>query len=532
MSGPGVSWKQSKPDGVFDAIVIGSGIGGLTTAALLARHGRKRVLVCERHYRLGGYTHTFTRPGYEWDVGVHYVGQVGERGALRGAFDHLTLGRLRWAKLPDVYDRIELGGRGYDLRAGTGPFIEGLCAAFPKEARVIKRYVSMVKWTAAQSAAFHLARGLTGVVQSLASPLASWRFSRHARRTTAEVLGELTDNVELKAVLCGQYGDYGLPPTRSSWGMHAAVVGHYLGGGYYPIGGSASFAATFAPVIEAQGGHLATCATVNQILVEGGRAVGVRLEDGSEVRAPLIVSDAGAWNTFGHLLAEKDRPAELMRALQSETRSVSYFGLYLGFRHTDEQLGLNGTNLWLYPDERHDENATRFEADPTAPFPVVYVSFPSAKDPEWATRYPGRSTVDVITMARFDWYQRWANTAWRKRGADYEAQKREVTDRLLEVVYQRLPQLRGKVDVVEASTPLSAANFAGHARGELYGLDHSPIRHTLPLTPRTPVEGLVLSGADVGTCGVAGAMLGGLVAASSVLGGSLMGKVLKPSPRR
>ena len=103
----GRPYKQSVLDESWDAIVIGSGIGGLTAAALLARHAGKRVLVLERHYTAGGFTHTFRRPGYEWDVGVHYVGEVNDPNSpLRAAFDHLTEGRLQWNSMPDVYDRF------------------------------------------------------------------------------------------------------------------------------------------------------------------------------------------------------------------------------------------------------------------------------------------------------------------------------------------------------------------------------------------------------------------------------------------
>src|ERR1700683_272716 len=112
----GVSYKQHPPGDVYDAIVIGSGIGGLTAAALLAKHGGQKVLVLERHYTAGGFTHVFRRPGYEWDVGVHYDGQAkGVRDQVRAAFDHLTDGRLQWHPMPDVYDRIQIAGHSYDF---------------------------------------------------------------------------------------------------------------------------------------------------------------------------------------------------------------------------------------------------------------------------------------------------------------------------------------------------------------------------------------------------------------------------------
>src|SRR5580692_12111765 len=128
----GHAYKQRRIEESWDAIVIGSGIGGLATAALLAKHGGQRVLVLERHYTAGGFTHAFRRPGYEWDAGVHYVGEVSDPGSpIRAAFDHITEGRLRWNPMPDVYDRISIGDRDYDFPTGLERFRAEMGDRFP-----------------------------------------------------------------------------------------------------------------------------------------------------------------------------------------------------------------------------------------------------------------------------------------------------------------------------------------------------------------------------------------------------------------
>lgn len=510
----GRSYKQHPPNGSFDAIVIGSGLGGLVTAAALAKYGQKRVLVLERHYRIGGYTHVFTRPGYEWDVGVHYVGSVGAQGALRPLFDRLTDGQLRWAPLPEVYDAIEWGDRRYELVAGAKHFIAKLAGYFPEERAAIEHYVRLVTITARKNQLGFMSR--LGATPPRSDP-----------RTTREVLLSLTQNEELISVLTGQFGDYGLPPRLSSFAMHAAVVEHYLEGAFYPLGGSSEFARTLAAPIEAAGGHLAISAEVKSVLIEAGAAVGVQLTSGEELRAPLIISDAGLPNTFAHLVPEAHRPPEYAAALKQVQPSSAYLCLYLGFKHTDAELGLTGTNLWVYPDARHDENVERFAADPEAPFPMLYFSFPSAKDPDFQRRHPGRATLEVITMARWEWFSQWESTPWQKRGPEYETLKARFKERLLEAVYRRLPQLKGKVDHAELSTPLSAAHFTGHKRGEIYGLDSSPARFALPLRAKTPVPGLFLTGADLASCGVAGAAFGGVLCAAAILGHKVLWDVIK-----
>src|SRR5580700_461523 len=138
------SYKQHRPEGGFDAIVIGSGIGGLASAALLARRAGKRALVLERHYTAGGFTHVFHRPGYEWDVGVHYVGEVGEGSRMRALFDEITEGRLKWSAMPEIYDRIRIADRSYDFVSGAERFSERMREYFPREGAAIGRYMAQV----------------------------------------------------------------------------------------------------------------------------------------------------------------------------------------------------------------------------------------------------------------------------------------------------------------------------------------------------------------------------------------------------
>lgn len=524
----GLPLKHFQAQGTFDAIIIGSGIGALTCAAMLSRFAHQRVLVLERHYRIGGATHTFARPGYEWDVGLHYVGDVGEGGPLRHVFDRLTDRRLQWVPMPDVYDSIELADRRYPLVSGDERFLEHLGRSFPGKETVLARYLALIRAVAGKGGGYFAARALPSVLAKAVSWVAGRNYARFARRTTWDVLSELTDDEELLGVLTGQWGDVGLPPRRSSFVMHAGVVSHYLGGGSYPVGGSAAVAAAIAPMIDEAGGQLVVGAEVNSIIVRGGRAVGVQLVGGEEFFAPHIISDAGAAVTLGRLLPPSSRPTSLLRQLDAVGPSTSYLGLYLGYECADEALGLTGTNLWLYPDAHHDQNVERFEADSEAPFPVVYCSFPSAKDPDFQPRHPGHATVDVITMARWDSFSRWQHTRWHKRGEDYESVKASLAQRLLATIEARLPQLRGKAAHVELSTPLTAAHFGGRPTGELYGLNHTPARYDLPLRARTSVPGLLLTGSDLVNCGVAGALAGGILTAGALLGPLPVIRLMRP----
>jgi all-trans-retinol 13,14-reductase len=340
-------------------------------------------------------------------------------------------------------------------------------------------------------------------------------------KTTWDVLSELTDNQELIGAITGQWGDCGVTPRQSSFMVHALIAKHYLYGGFYPVGGASEIAKTIIPVIQQPGGEVFTYADVTDILVEKGKATGVRMADGEEIRAPLVISNAGVINTFEKLL-----PADAAEKVGYKSKrrhiipSMPHIGLYIGLKGTPEELGLPRTNFWIYPSADHDDNVQQFLDDPeNTEFPVVYISFPAAKDPDYQNRWPGTSTIEIVAPTTWEMFEPWQDTIWGKRGEDYEALKQKITDQLLEVMYEKLPQLQGKVDYVETSTPLSTAWFCRYGRGELYGLDHNPERFEQDwLKPKTDIPGLYLTGQDILTCGVVGAMIGGLVSTLAIQG--------------
>ena len=513
----------------WDAIVIGSGIGGLSAAAALSKLADKRVLVLERHYTAGGFTHTFRRPGYEWDVGVHYVGEASHpRGMTRRLTDFITDGELEWADMGDVYDRIILGENSYDLVKGLDNFRSQLHEYFPGNKDAINTYLEKVMATAKKAQLFFAEKAMPPFVSTLFGGMMRRPVLKEATRTTREVLEEITQNQELIGVLTGQFGDYGLVPAKSSFFIHSMLVAHYFRGAAYPVGGSSRIAETILPVIERSGGEVVTNAEVGEIIIEDGRAVGVKLVGGHELRAPTVISNAGIINTFGRLVpAAIAGPIGYAAKAREVGPSVAHLSLYVGLKGTTEELQLKKTNFWVYQNHRHEENFERFEADINAPFPVVYLSFPSAKDPDFNRRYPGHSTIEAVTLGPYDSFKRWEGTSWKKRGAEYDELKASLSERLLESIYKYAPATRGKVEIAELSTPLTTRNFAAYPQGEIYGLQLTPNRFKQRwLRPRTPIKGLYLTGADAAGPGVMGALMGGMLCGSAVLKTNVLGRVL------
>lgn len=517
-------YRPERAEGRFDAIVIGSGIGGLSTAALLSRAGR-RVLVLERHYTMGGFTHTFRRKPYEWDVGVHYVGEFHTEGTVpRLLIDYISDGSLAWAPMPANYDRVVFPDRSYDFWAGRERFVEELSGDFPSEREALQRYVGAVDAAAAAAGRFFQQRALPPFLAAPARPLLCRKFLKYADETTLAALRRLTDDPKLVGVLAGQWGTYGLPPGLSSFGIHAIVASHYLAGAAYPVGGAGRIAASILPAIEESGGTLLVAGEVERVLIRNGRAAGVRMASGQEILAPLVVSDAGVVNTFGGLIDEETQRRFGLAAKLAELRpSTGHICLYAGLDETAESLGLRATNRMIFPSYDHDRNVRMFRAEPDAPLPIVYVSFPSAKDPSWEACHGQTATLEVISFAPYEWFEPWEDERWRRRGESYEELKARFSTRLLEALYEHVPETRGKVAYHELSTPLSTRHFANYGRGEIYGLSFTPERFRAAwLGPRTPIEGLFLTGQDAVAHGVAGALYSGLVTASAVLGRNVL----------
>ena len=515
----GRRYRTGRADERYDVIVIGSGIGGLTNAALLSKLGKK-VCVLEQHYTAGGFTHSYERNGYEWDVGVHYIGETERPNSeLRRMFDVVSDGQLKWAPMDRVYDRIIIGGRAYDFVAGVDNFKAELKKHFPEEAQAIDRYVDLVYKVARSVRRFFFAQAMPPGFARVYNRIRRWLVPKETLMNVRDVLESLTKNQELIGVLTGQWGDYGMVPQEATFMMHATVAKHYFGGGNYPVGGSWKMAETILPVIRASGGEVFTYARVKEILIENDRATGVVLENGDRIRARRVVSSVGARLTFEQLLPEAQR---LEHGYEKKLRKVKPSGstltMFLGFKGSARDLKLPKTNLWIYPTADHELNVQKFK-NPDNDFPMIYISFPSAKDPEWDRHYPNKSTVQVITMAPYAWFEQWRGSTWNQRGGDYDSFKDRLAKRLLTELYKQMPQLEGALDFYELATPLSTEWFHLYDRGEIYGLEHDAQRFRQDwLHPITPVKGLYLTGQDVVTAGVGGALMGGVLTTSAMLG--------------
>lgn len=512
-------WSTKAPEGPWDTIVVGSGMGGLTTAAFLAKLGH-RVLVLEQHYVPGGFTHTFDRKGWTWDVGVHAVGEVTERALPGRLLAHLTDGRLRWTSLGPVYDTFAYpDGFRIDFPDDPKQFRANLVEAFPNEVGAIDRYLALVREVSSTMRTYYLARTFPPGIARVTDRLLARRARTWLTTSTKEVVEGLTQDPRLRAVLVAQWGYYGSPPSRSSFAMQALVTKHFLWGGYYPEGGSGEIAAQLLRTVADAGGWTRIKADVEEIRVERGRAVGVRLAGGEEIRATNVVSAVGVLATVRRLLPSEHRSARWARAVDTLSPASAHVCLYLGFEGDIRSAGVSAANLWFYETWDPEDDAWDVSPEQTElGLPrVLYTSFPSLKDPHHDPGPRQRHTGEVVTFVPWSVFEPWKDARWKKRGPAYEALKERIQTAMLEGLLKHLPELRPMVRHVELSTPASTHHFVRPVQGSIYGLEPTPARfRNRWVRPRSPIPGLTFSGSEVATVGVVGAAMGGALAAVAV----------------
>lgn len=499
----------------YDVIVIGSGISGLTVANLLGQVQGKRVLVLEQHYQPGGYTHVFSRKGYTWDVGLHYVGRMFKGTLPRLLFDFMSQGRVEWHRIDDPFEKFVYPDFTFDVSAGKKRYCADLEAMFPAERKAIRRYFADISHVSNWYIRFLLSELLWPPLRKMFR-IVNWYARGLVRTTTSRYLDARIQDPRLRAVLVSQWGNYGLPPSESSFVIHSLVVNHFLDGGFYPVGGSAVIAEKLLDVICSCGGAVLTRHEAVELILENGVVAGVKARtsagDETVFRAPCVVSSVGAYNTFVKLVPKTvNLPfREQLMKLPMGTCTVS---LYLGLKQNPVSLGFKGENHWLcesYDHDWHFDDLGVMAGKPKS----CYLSFPSLKDPS-----AEKHTATIITYVDYESFRLWSGEQSGKRHKEYYALKDIISRGLIDFVEKRYPGFEAIIDYAELATPLSTEHFTDHFEGAIYGLSAGTERYRQNwLSVRTPVPGLYMTGVDVSSLGVIGSMMGGLVTASVLNG--------------
>ncbi|TWT93116.1 phytoene desaturase family protein [Neorhodopirellula pilleata] len=492
----------------YDAIVIGSGMGGLTVASLLAQLGKKRVLVLERHFKLGGYTHSFRRGKYEWDVGVHYVGEMHEGSLSRKVMDLVTGKQVLWHRCGSVVERLHFPEGQFEYPDNPEHLRERLIEKFPEERRAIEKYFRDVKKCQNWIARYFFAKMMPLSLQKVLT----WPGRKLAMTITDDYLKTIRSPF-LRAILTAQWPDFGAKPSESAFAYHSAVTGDFFNGSFYPIGGAQEIADSVKEIVTEAGGDCLVNHPVQEILVKDGKACGVKtIHKGKEFvfTAPIIVSNAGAVTTFKKLVPEGYCEAEKEKAgrLKQGTSAVA---LFLGLNDDPRNHGFDDANYWFFSSLDHSESA---KPEDVLDIRGGFLSFGSLRNPEQQ-----QHTAQIISFSHYDAWEKFADKPWLRRGEEYDRLKDELTEALLSLAEKHVPKIRDLVDYAELSTPVTFEKFSGHAGGMVYGQLCDPDRLDKDQwRVATSLPNLYLSGCDIGSPGINGSMMASIFTAVKILG--------------
>lgn len=500
----------------FDAIIIGSGAGGLATALCLARAGQK-VLVLEQHYVPGGWCHSFTLNGQRFSPGVHYIGLLAEGQSTNDLYKGLGVANdLIFFKMNKKgYDHCLIGDERFDIPAGVINFETALINRFPKEEKNIKEYLSLVQKVNYE---LQLIPKLKGFWQNITVPFRTKHFGKFSLFSLKRVIGWHVKDPVLKAILNAQCGDHGLPPSRAAFPVHCSVMDHYFDGGYYPLGGGSGIVKAMTNKIKEFDGVIRVQQKVSKILIENKKAVGVVLESGEKITATNIVSNADPTTTFLKMVGEEHISKKLKKKLAKTKYSVTSLILFLTLEVDVTKYGIDSGNIWRFKDENIDDHFNKLmqndilEGDK---FPALFISCTTLKDP---ASFNGKyHNFEIVTYVNYDSFSKFDKQN-DYHTAEYENFKNQIINKFLNNLEEIIPDVKSYVVQAELGTPMTNKFYINSTNGNVYGTEKT-LNQVGPFSykNKSEIENLFLSGASTLSHGVTGATYSGIAAAAVIL---------------
>ena len=481
-------------------IIIGSGLGGLSTGVILAKNGYD-VTILEQSGQIGGCLQCFQRDGVKFETGMHFIGSLDDGKVLSNYLNYLEIkDKIVVDKLDNnAYDIVSLNGEKFAFPNSREAFIERFSGRFPDQRENLKRYCDLIEQVAELSPYRNL---------KLLDDDNFFKSNELLFKSINEIIDATITDPLLRNVLVGNISLYSAEFDKTPFAMHAFIFDFYNNGAYRIVGGSDTIAKALSDVLLQHGGKIHTRQKVTKIIVENKIATGVLTADGQYYAADVVVSDINP----KQLIDIVDNTA-FNEAYKSRIRDIknttSVFSLYLRFK--DEAMPYLNSNFYGF---RTDSPWKMIgNVDEKWPNGYLYMHHCHEKNPKFA-----KSGV-ILSYMSIDALSKWNDTKIGRRGADYERFKQEMADRLLDSVENDFPDLRDKIADYHAATPLTYRDYTSTPDGSIYGLAKDVNKGIAGrVSFRTKVPNLFLVGQNINSHGMLGVLVGTMNVCTQLIG--------------
>ena len=488
----------------YDAVVIGSGMGGLVCATIMAKEGYK-VCVIEKNKQVGGTLQTYARDKVIFDSGVHYVGGLDKGQNLYQLFQYLgIMDKVKIRKLDeDAFDSVAFADdpKVYKFAQGYEPFIESLSKDFPGEEGAINKYCEAIKETCAMFPLYNLRHGNFMDKSSV------------LELDTKSYIESLTPNVKLQNVLAGSNLLYAGQAYKTPFYVHALIINHYIESSYRFVDGGSQIARYLTKEIVSRGGIVLRDSKVIRLVEEDGK-----IQYAETVQGKKIYGDKFISNIHPHRTIELTQTEILKKAYRNRVKSlensISTFCVNVVMKKGTFPY-LN-RNFYCFTEDNAWSAINYTEENWPNGYAMFFVA--SSRVTDFA------EGVTVMAYMRFDEVKQWADTFNTvseddDRGPEYEEFKLRKAEILFKDVEKRFPGFRQCIKSYYVATPLTWRDYIGTDDGSMYGIvkDYQEPMKTF-ISPRTKIPNLFLTGQNLNLHGLLGVTVSAIVTCSEIFG--------------
>ncbi len=481
----------------YDVVIIGGGLGGLECGYILSRKGY-HVCILEKNSQLGGCLQTFKRGGVAFDTGFHYVGGLDKGQPLHSLFEYFGLLELPWQRMDDCgFAEVVMKDRSFMLASGYERFVDTLSCHFPRQRQELMNYVAFLE-------------KVEGTIkQKLFSDGSTDEFSESLfGRSAYSFLQETISDLLLRNVLAGASMTMDLYKDEIPLYVFAQINNSFIRSSWKLAGGGSLIAEKLADSIRRMGGTIVTRADVTELVEKDGKIISAVYNNGERAEGKYFISNVHPATTLAlipdskcvrpiyrkRISALPNTPGAFTTHLKCKPGAVPYFN----------------RNIFIYK----NGDPWRCGSAPDSEVDKVMVHAHTAPE-----RSAFTENIDILAPMLWSDVESWADTTVGKRGNEYLDFKNRKAEECIDLVTTHMPELKGNIENVYTSTPLTYRDYTGTWQGSAYGIrkNYNNVLMTL-LTPQTPVENLLLTGQNLNLHGVLGVTMTSFFTCAKLLG--------------